>query len=373
MARVLVVDDDPGVLKSVVRVLEGAGHHVHSESRGAACLEVAGRQPFDAVIVDYKLPHMSGLEVLQRLRDIQPRCVRMLMTGELVLPLVVTAVNVGKVSRVIEKPFSANVLVETIQEAVDGQKRLTDMLQVRSSQSAVQERGMLNQCIGGGALRLALQPIVLCQDESIHGYELLLRSTHSVLSLPNEVLDAAERHGLLRELGSVVVARAAEWLMRLPDSTQLFLNVHPGELVDPASLCTRMEVLGLWSNRIVLEITERSKMNPSFSWHHALDRIKQMGFRIAVDDLGSGYSALSMLAELQPDYLKVDMSIVRNVDQDTHKRRIVDLLCSFAEATGAKVVAEGVETVEEATALRECGVHLLQGFLFGVPQLEIPT
>ena len=373
MARVLVVDDDPGVLKSVVRVLEGAGHHVHSESRGAACLEVAGRQPFDAVIVDYKLPHMSGLEVLQRLRDIQPRCVRMLMTGELVLPLVVTAVNVGKVSRVIEKPFSANVLVETIQEAVDGQRRLTDMLQSRSSQSAVQERGMLNQCIGGGALRLALQPIVMGSDQSIYGYELLLRSNHSVLHSPNEVLEAAERHGLLRELGSVVVARAAEWLMRLPSSTQLFLNVHPGELVDPASLCTRMEVLGLWSGRIVLEITERSKMNPSFSWHQALDRIKQMGFRLAVDDLGSGYSALSMLAELQPEYLKVDMSIVRNVDQDTHKRRIVDLLCSFAEATGAMVVAEGVETEAEANALRESGVHLLQGFLFGMPQLDMPA
>ena len=71
-----------------------------------------------------------------------------------------------------------------------------------------------------------------------------------------------------------------------------------------------------------------------------------------------------MLAELQPDYLKVDMSIVRNVDTDTHKRRLVDLLCSFAEATGAQVVAEGVETEKEATALQQSGVHMLQGFLF---------
>ena len=87
--------------------------------------------------------------------------------------------------------------------------------------------------------------------------------------------------------------------------------------------------------------------------------------------MGSGYSALSMLAELQPDYLKIDMSIVRNVDTDTHKRRLVDLLCSFAEATDAKVVAEGVETKSEAIALRESGVHLLQGFLYGMPNVEL--
>jgi EAL domain-containing protein (putative c-di-GMP-specific phosphodiesterase class I)/CheY-like chemotaxis protein len=373
VARVLVVDDDAAVLKSVVRVLQSAGHEVTGTDRGAACLEVAGRQPFEAAIVDYKLPDMSGLEVLQRLRDLQPRCVRMLMTGELVLPLVVTAVNVGKVSRVIEKPFSANKLVETVQEAVNGQRRLTDMLQSRSAQSAVQERAMLNQCIGGDALRLAVQPIVGGLDQSVYGYELLLRSTHAVLTTPAEVLDASERHGLLRELGGVVVARAAEWLMRLPSTPRLFLNLHPGEIVDSASLCTRMEVLSIWADRIVLEITERSQMNPSFSWHHALDRIKQMGFRIAIDDLGSGYSALSMLAELQPDFLKIDMSIVRNVDTDTHKRRLVDLLCTFAEATDAKVVAEGVETEEEAEALRQSGVHLLQGYLFGMPQLEMPT
>ena len=371
MARVLVVDDDPLVLNSVVRVLRGAGHEVHAETHGEASLDVAGRQPFDAAIVDYKLQTMTGLEVLQKLRDIQPRCVRMLMTGELVLPLVVTAVNVGKVSRVIEKPFSANLLVETLADAVDGQRRLTEMLQNDTSPTSVKERRMLTDCIRGGDLRLAIQPIISAGSGEIYGYEMLLRSTHPTLTGPKEVLDAAEQHGMIRELGNVVVARAAEWLMRLPQEIRLFLNVHPGELSDPASLCTRLEVLQMWAPRVVLEITERSRMAPSFSWERALERVKQMGFGIAVDDLGSGYSALSMLAELQPDFLKVDMSIVRDVDTDTHKRRLVDLLCSFAEATDSRVVAEGVETEAEAQALRDAGVQMLQGFLFGMPETEL--
>jgi len=371
VARVLVVDDDQLVLKSMIRVLQGAGHQVHAESQGQASLDIAGRQPFDAAIVDYKLHRMTGLEVLQKLRDIQPQCVRMLMTGELVLPLVMTAVNVGKVSRVIEKPFSANVLVETLEDAVDGQKRLTSMLQSHSPSSSVAERRMLSECIRGGALRLALQPIISTVSGNVFGYEMLLRSTHPVLKGPQEVLAAAERHGMLRELANVVVARAAEWLMRLGPEVRLFLNIHPGELADPASLCTRMEVLQMWAPRVVLEITERSRMNPSFSWERALERVKQMGFGIAVDDLGSGYSALSMLAELQPDFLKVDMSIVRDVDSDTHKRRLVDLLCSFAGATESEVVAEGVETQQEAQALQDSGVQLQQGFLYGMPEVDM--
>ena len=127
----------------------------------------------------------------------------------------------------------------------------------------------------------------------------------------------------------------------------------------------------MWAPRVILEITERSRMNPSFSWERALERVKQMGFGIAVDDLGSGYSALSMLAELQPDFLKVDMSIVRDVDTDTHKRRLVDLLCSFAEATDSRVVAEGVETKTEALALEEAGVQMMQGYLYGMPETEM--
>ncbi len=371
MARILVVDDDQIVLRSVERVLSRAGHDVSAQSRGEDSLDCANSQPFDVAIVDYKLPQMDGLEVLQRLRDIQPRCVRMLMTGELVLPLVVTAVNVGKVSRVIEKPFDANTLVETVNEALANYRRLTAMLQNQRGVGSAQERRQISEVIKGSGLRLAIQPIIRTSSNTLFGYEVLLRSSHPILDGPGPVLAAAERHGMLRELGSVVVARAAEWLMRLPDSAHIFMNLHPQELVDSAALSTRMEVLQLWSDRVVLEITERAEYSSNFSWQTALERVKEMGFQIAIDDLGSGYAALNMLAELQPHFMKVDMSIVRNVNADNHKRRLVDLLCNFASATGSEVVAEGVETEEEAQALADAGVDLMQGYLFGEPRLNL--
>lgn len=371
MARILVVDVDEAVRSSVERVLQSAGHEVTTMSTGSEALDVAASQPLDVVIVEYALPQMDGLEVLQRLREIQPRCVRMLVTSELALPLVVTAVNVGKVARVIEKPFDANTLVETVKEALANHNRLTSMLQTEKGEGSAQEQRDLTEVLSGSALRLAVQPIVRASTGQVFGYELLLRSAHPTLDGPGPVLMAAERHRMLRELGSVVVARAAEWLMRLPEGRRVFMNLHPQELVDATALSTRMEVLQLWSDRVVLEITERSEVGEDFSWEGALERVKAMGFQIAVDDLGSGYAALNMLAELQPHFMKVDISIVRDVHKDDHKRRLVDLLCSFASATGSEVVAMGVECEEEAQALIDAGVDLMQGYLYGEPSLSI--
>jgi len=123
---------------------------------------------------------------------------------------------------------------------------------------------------------------------------------------------------------------------------------------------------------VVLEITERSRLQGIEAWDESVERVTAMGFAIAVDDLGAGYSSLSVLAELQPSFIKVDMSIVRGIDCDPRKQRLVDLLTRFAEATDATLIAEGVEAQDEASALRVCGAHLLQGYLFGKPSTELP-
>ena len=102
-----------------------------------------------------------------------------------------------------------------------------------------------------------------------------------------------------------------------------------------------------------------------------IDSIIQKGFMVAVDDLGAGYSSLSVLADLQPKYIKMDMSIIRNVHLEPRKRRLIELLCKFAEATDAMIVAEGVEIEEEMKTLISCGAHLLQGYYFSKPQLAI--
>jgi EAL domain-containing protein (putative c-di-GMP-specific phosphodiesterase class I) len=127
------------------------------------------------------------------------------------------------------------------------------------------------------------------------------------------------------------------------------------------------------ADRVVLEITERSRATDVHSWEQAIAMLTELGFAIAVDDLGAGYSSLSVLAELKPQYIKVDMSIVRDVDSDPRKQRLIDLLSRFADATDSVLIAEGVETEAEARTVRTCGAHLIQGYLLGRPSFEMPA
>lgn len=222
--------------------------------------------------------------------------------------------------------------------------------------------------LAGPDLRLAIQPIVRAETNGIVAYEALLRSADPVLSGPLAVLRAAEEHNLVGRLGEAVMVRAAGILDRLPGDGSLFINLHPDELADPDGLCERLDVLRASAERVVLEITERSSLSDARGWEKSIEAILSRGFRVAVDDLGSGYSSLSVLAELQPSFIKIDMSIVRDIDHIPRKQRLFDLLCRFADATETLVVAEGIETAAEAETVKRCGAHLLQGYFYARPE-----
>lgn len=372
MARILAVEDDALVRRCIRRILTRKGHEVIEAAHGPEGLRHAAEQSFDVALVDYNLPMLDGVEVLQRLRELQPGCLRVLVTGQLDLPMVVGAVNRGEITRVIEKPFKSKALVEAVNEVLRTRQIMKDVMKVQEEAASAEERRMLEECLAGDDVQIALQPILHAPDGCVYAYEALLRSSHPVLNGPMPVLRAAEQHGMLARVAEVVVERCHRWMQVLPDHVRLFMNLHPDELADPEGVTARLMPLAPWAQRIVLEITERSKLQGLDQWERSVEAVTELGFSVAVDDLGAGYSSLSVLAELQPSYIKVDMSIVRGVDHEPQKRRLVELLCRFAEATDALLVAEGVETPEEAETLRAIGAHLLQGYLFGRPSLTLP-
>ncbi len=372
MATILAVDDDPLIRRCIDRILRREGHEVIQASHGGDALRLAADRAFDVALVDYQLPLLDGLEVLSRLRELQPSCLRVLVTGRLDLPLVMSAVNRGEITRVVEKPFQTKTLVSAVQDALAARQRMVEVARVQEEAQAERQRSVLTEFLRDGHLRLALQPIVRARGAEVFAYEALLRSTHPQLDGPLPVLRAAERYDMVHDLARVVAERAVEWLQRIPPPTRLFLNLHPDELGDPDRVAERADLLAPWADRLVLEITERSKLKDIELWSRTVELLTGRGFSLAVDDLGAGYSSLSVLAELQPRYIKIDMSIVRGVDHDPRKQRLVELLCRFADATGAVIVAEGVETTAEAEVLRRIGAHLLQGYLFGRPELELP-
>ncbi len=368
-AVILVVDDDDSVRRAISKILQQAGHEVVAASNGRTALDLARERLFDLAFVDRRMDGIDGITVLAELREIQPMCTRVLLSGSLDLETALEAVNLGSATHVIEKPLGLTALLGLVQDTMRTRERMLaayhDLERVHRSAARLR---LLN-LLGSDDLRLAIQPIVDARDGKVAAYECLLRSADPVLTGPLTVLRAAEEHGLIGNLAHAVTLRAAAVLTRLPEHSRLFVNLHPAELGDPEGLDDRLRMLQQHAARVTFEITERSSLADARGWERSVEAILRRGFTIAVDDLGSGYSSLSVLAELQPRFVKIDMSIVRDIDRTPRKHRLFDLLCRFADATDSLVVAEGIETQAEADVVRECGAHLMQGYLFARPEI----
>lgn len=372
MARILAVDDEPLVRRAVSRVMHRLGHTVSEAADGVAAIRMAQEAVFDVAFVDYDMPGgPDGLTVLSRLRELSPRCVRVLMTGRTDFPVVVDAINKGEVLRVLPKPFHVEQLETLLDDVVEAARRLASIADTANDVSGVDR--LFQELLDGEHLHMAVQPIVACGDVThAVAVECLLRSTHPVLATPMAILQAVERAGRVADLGERVNRLAADWATRIPPEVLIFVNVHPAQLDDPA-VSQRFAALIPHASRIVLEITERASLRDFTYLEASITRLEALGFRFALDDLGSGYGGLSLLAELRPAFIKLDMSIVRDVHVKVQKQRLVDLLLTFANATGATLVAEGVETEDEARALIRTGTHLLQGHFFARPSATWPV
>lgn len=370
--RILVVDDDARLLRTVQRMLTQAKHDVVTVADGAEALRVGTGDSFDVALVDFEMPDQNGLDVLRSMRAQSPQCVRILMSGHLSLPRVVEAINAGDVARVLEKPFQTQELLDLIDDAVDAREQLEAMLLGGQSWSRRQQERMLREWFGGSFAQLALQPIVDVQSLEPVAFEALLRSSHPVLKTPVDVLRVAENLELLHDVADCVCLMAADWIRRLRDGLRLFINLHPKELGNGERLLASVEPVRKYAEHIVFEVTERSDVYQLQGWEEALQGLRSLGFAIAVDDLGSGYGSLGLLAQVKPEFIKIDMSIVRDVDEHAHKRHLIAMLADFASTTGSTLIAEGVEREGEADTLRACRVHLLQGYHLGRPSGDLP-
>lgn len=217
------------------------------------------------------------------------------------------------------------------------------------------------------------QPIFRLPKRTIEGYEALSRGPQgSYLEAAENLFGFTERAGLLGEVELLCIERALENSRRLEPDSVLFLNlsIHGLDYLETEGVGLVETVLraGLRSEQIVLEITERTYAdNPDLlrSW---IREIRREGFRIAIDDMGTGYSALHLVADLEPDFIKLDQMLVRELAGSPIKQNLVAAVIRFARDSRAQVIAEGVERADEAEVLTDLGVHLVQGFYFGVPR-----
>jgi EAL domain-containing protein (putative c-di-GMP-specific phosphodiesterase class I)/GGDEF domain-containing protein len=208
-------------------------------------------------------------------------------------------------------------------------------------------------------------PIVVASTREIFGYEALARGQMRTLRSPEVMFDVAAEADLIWELSRLCRARALEGMnTRLGPGQLLFLNVDPHDFADPAF--TEQEVEE--PSRVVIEITERTAIKDYPKFRERLKAFRAMGYRFAVDDAGSGYAGLGSIANLEPDFIKLDISLINAIDTNFIKQNLVQTMVRFADDHNAMVIAEGVERAEEFKTVQELGVHLVQGFFLHRPQ-----
>ena len=216
------------------------------------------------------------------------------------------------------------------------------------------------------AVYIDLHPILVADTRQVYGYEALARGTLRTLRSPEIMFDVAAEADLLWELGRLCRSRAIEAMTaRLTRGEFLFLNVDPHDFADPEFSQLDREVAS--PERVVIEITERTAIKDYPKFRERLKALRERGYRFAVDDAGSGYAGLGSIANLEPDFIKLDISLINCIDTNFIKQNLVETMVRFANDQGAKVIAEGVERAEEYETVKELGVHLVQGFFLHRP------
>lgn len=235
-----------------------------------------------------------------------------------------------------------------------------------------------NSIVQNRSITTYYQPILDFCTGTILGWEALTRGPiHSSFRSPIMLFETAEQIGRLFALEKICRESAITNTGSLQERQKLFLNIHPKTMADPefspGKTLELMEKVKLSPANIVFEITEQHSVQDFDLFYRTLDHYRNQGFQVAVDDAGAGYAGLSTIAELQPDYIKIDKSLIDDIHKDPVKRALVETTATFADKIGSRIIAEGVETKPQAVCLKEIGVHCGQGFFIARPAFPKPS
>lgn len=375
--RILLVDDEPALLRSVSRTLATLGYEVETAENGLAAIEKFKQGTYDVVVSDISMPGMDGMQLLRAVREHDLDVPVILATGAPSLESAVSAVEYGAL-RYLVKPVDTKVIKEVLEQAV----KLRRM--ARLKREALSIAGELDKQVGDRAglevrferalqaLWMAYQPIVSWKQKQVHAYEALVRSAEPSIPHPGALFDAAERLDRLTDLSRAIRAISADPMANAPAEVRLFVNLNTRDLMDE-QLYDPGSGIAKIAKRVVLEITERASLDMVKDVRQRVAHLRDMGFQIAIDDLGAGYAGLTAFAHLEPDVVKLDMTLVRGCDQSATKQKLIRSMTSLARDMGIVIVAEGVETPAERDCIDELGCDFQQGFLFAKPSKPFPT
>jgi EAL domain-containing protein (putative c-di-GMP-specific phosphodiesterase class I) len=373
-AKVLFVDDEPSITTALRRALSRESFEVQTANTIADAFAVLRSGDVAVVVSDERMPEMSGSDFLSEVRKRHPDTMRLILTGHASLNTAIHAVNHAEIFRFLTKPCSTEDLASSIREAISVRQRqirttfFPDAIFTPDEMALMRER--FDLALEG--LWMAVQPVVRVPERTVFGYECLVRSTEPSIKHGGVFVELADRVGRSLDLDRRIRQAVADIIPSMRDKTAVLVNLHPGSLDDP-DLHDKNAPLSRFAPRVVLEITERASLHDLNSVREQVASLRSLGYRIAVDDLGAGYAGLTSLALLQPEFVKLDMELVRGISESPTKAKLVSAVVTLCRELGNEVIAEGIESGDEYRRLESLGCTLLQGYYFARPSRPFPN
>jgi EAL domain-containing protein (putative c-di-GMP-specific phosphodiesterase class I)/ActR/RegA family two-component response regulator len=375
--RVLIADDDPGVLDTLGRLIESEDSMelvgTAADAEAAAGL-AAALQP-DVVVVDVRMPRGGGSRAAREIRVCSPQTRVVALSAFDDPEVVLEMLEAGAVGYMV-KDGSAEEILTCIRRSANGQAVLAESITgtvidelVRRVQrpsedlETIEEKiDRVRKMVERAEFHTVFQPIIDLRNSRVVGLEALARFPDRS---PDVWFEDAAAAGLNEELELATLEMALRTAGQLPDGLYLSVNLSPATMTAPSF---KRVLDGFPLDRLVVEMTEHAPVEDYEALDAAVAPLRAAGCRLAVDDVGAGFSSLRHILRLAPDVIKLDISLTRHIDSDPPRRALATALISFASAIKASIVAEGIETQDEVDALRGLGVTYGQGYHLSRPQ-----
>lgn len=377
--RVLLADDD-SVIRDALRALIEAEESmevvgVAADAKGA--VELARALEPDVAVLDVRMPGGGGSAAAEGIREVSSGTRIVALSAYEDRGIVLEMLRAGAVAYVVkgsppreiiegirrsylgQSTLSAEITTEVVDELATQLVREADEAN-RQAQKAARIRRVLEE----GGLTMAFQPIADLASGRVTGVEALARFRAEPRQGPDRWFADAAEVGLLIDLELAAARAALAGFVHLPSEAYLSVNLAPGSVTSTAFAET---FLAEPVDRVVVEITEHAPVEDYDALSSALRQFREAGGRLAVDDAGAGFASLRHILRLDPDFIKLDVSLTRNIDTDEASQALASALVTFASRTAAAIVAEGIETHGELDALRGLGVGFGQGYLLAKP------
>ena len=376
--RVLVAEDDPSVRAALVGLIqaEPSFELVGETASAADAIELAGQERPDVAVIDVRMPG-GGPAAVRGIKRKSPGTRMIAFSAADDRATVLEMLEAGVVGYLV-KGSSIESIVDSVEQAASGQSSLSveitgDVIEELVGQLSVRRRAedrrrqrefRVRRAMESDALGVVFQPICDLNTGKAVGAEALARFHVSPERAPDRWFAEASEVGLRRELELVALRHALSNLSELPKGLFLSVNISPATVRTPSF---RKAMEGVDAKRIVLEVTEHTPVEDYDALNDALQRVRVLGARLAIDDAGAGFASLRHILRLAPDFVKLDRTLIDDIEHDRSHQALAAGLISFARKIDATIVAEGIERDGQLRALRELGVSCGQGFLLARP------